>query len=213
MDFFEAIFFEAIFFEDDMGERNLKSSLWQSRILGEELVDPSSINPHPHNWRVHGDGQQRVLSGLLEEVGWVAPVIVNRRTERLVDGHLRVEMAIAHKEPTIPVLYVDLSEEEEALVLASLDPVGALATADLGALAELRALVDTDNADILSFLATLGDTEASAFPQDMNQPTLVDLPSRDEKWGIILSCDSELHQKELLTRLTNEGYTCRALIY
>ena len=39
-------------------------------------------------------------------------------------------MAISRGEPTVPVLYVDLAPEEEALVLATLDPIGAMAGRD-----------------------------------------------------------------------------------
>ncbi|MCY7417624.1 MAG: hypothetical protein LH650_03855, partial [Chloroflexi bacterium] len=50
-------------------------------------------------------------------MGWVQEVVVNNRTGYLVDGHLRAQLAISRDEATIPVVYVDLSEEEEALVL------------------------------------------------------------------------------------------------
>jgi hypothetical protein len=35
--------------------------------------------------------------------------MVNRRTGFVVDGHARVEEALSRHEPTVPVLYVDLS--------------------------------------------------------------------------------------------------------
>ena len=66
-------------------------------------------------------------------------VIVNRTTGYLVDGHLRVELAKAAGQSSIPVVYVELSEEEEQVILASLDPIGAMATADRDKLAELLA--------------------------------------------------------------------------
>ena len=57
-------------------------------------------------------------------------MVVNHTTGHLVDGHLRVELAIASGQPTIPVVYVELSEDEERIILSSLDPIGAMATAD-----------------------------------------------------------------------------------
>ena len=53
-----------------------------------------------------------------------------RRSGFVVDGHARVALAISRHELTVPVLYVDLLPEEEALVIATLDPIGAMATAD-----------------------------------------------------------------------------------
>lgn len=80
---------------------------------GEEA--PDQLLAHPSNWRSHPKAQQQALAGMLGEVGWVQQVLVNRRTGHLVDGHRRVEEALSHGQPTIPVLYVDLDPDEEAL--------------------------------------------------------------------------------------------------
>ena len=55
----------------------------------------------------------------------------------LVDGHLRADL---DPEVELPVLVVDLTEEEAGEVLASFDPLSAMAQADVDA---LKALVDT----------------------------------------------------------------------
>ena len=52
---------------------------------------------------------------------------MNRRTGYVIDGHARVALALTRKEASVPVLYVDLSPDEERLVLATFDPIGALA--------------------------------------------------------------------------------------
>jgi len=97
-----------------------------NRIVGsgEESLDQIQFNPR--NWRVHPLNQQNALKGVLEEVGWVQEVIVNKRTGNLVDGHLRCQLAAREGAKTIPVKYVDLSEEEEGLILSTLDPIAAM---------------------------------------------------------------------------------------
>ena len=95
------------------------SGTWRNRITGHADVAPASLLPNPANWRRHPSRQQRALAGALGEVGWVAAVMVNQVTGHLVDGHLRLELALARGEPTIPVAYVELSEAEERLVLAA----------------------------------------------------------------------------------------------
>jgi len=89
---------------------------YQNRIIGhgEEVLDQILFNPL--NWRIHPKAQQDALDGVLSEVGWVQDVIVNKRTGRLVDGHLRCQLAARKGDKTIPVTYVDLDEQEEALV-------------------------------------------------------------------------------------------------
>jgi DNA modification methylase len=111
---------------------------WRNRIVGHGEVAASSLAANPKNWRVHPKAQQAALDGVLREVGWVQNVIVNQRTGFVVDGHARVAMAVQRGEQ-VPVVYVDLSEEEEALVLATLDPLSAMATTDEAMLASLKA--------------------------------------------------------------------------
>ena len=53
-------------------------------------------------------------------------------------------------------MYVDLSPDEEALVLATLDPIGAMATTDEAKLNELLAEVTVDDAGLLRLLGNLG---------------------------------------------------------
>ena len=122
---------------------------WQSRIVGEGEERPDQLLANPRNWRIHPQSQQQALARLLDKVGWVQRIIVNQRTGHVVDGHLRVAMAISRNEPTVPVQYVDLSEDEEALVLASLDWSAGLAVADEEMLGEILASIEMDGVDEL----------------------------------------------------------------
>ena len=76
---------------------------------------PDRLLASPANCRVHPKAQQEALAGVLDQVGWVQNVLGNQRTGHVVDGHLRVALAISRGEPLGPVLYVDLSEDEERL--------------------------------------------------------------------------------------------------
>ena len=125
---------------------------WRNRIVGVGEERPDQLLANPHNWRVHPRSQQNALSGVLDEVGWVDQVIVNRTTGHVIDGHLRVSLALRRNEPTVPVLYVELSEEEEKLILATFDPIGAMATADSEKLEELLRDVQTGNAAVQEML-------------------------------------------------------------
>jgi hypothetical protein len=92
---------------------------------------------------------------VLKEVGLVQNVVANRTTGHLVDGHLRVMLAMREKQPTVPVTWVELSEEEEHLILASLDPLAAMATADAGALDALLSSVQSGEEGVQAMLADL----------------------------------------------------------
>jgi DNA modification methylase len=131
------------------------SARWRSRIVGHGEVTPGELVANERNWRSHPVQQQRALAGALDEVGWVQQVLVNQRTGRLVDGHLRVELAVSRSERSVPVTYVDLSEEEEALVLATLDPIGAMAGADAARLTELLRDLEPDDEGLRRLLTEL----------------------------------------------------------
>ena len=131
---------------------------WRSRIVREAEVAPGDLVPHPDNWRTHPLLQQEALEGVLDEVGWVQRIIVNERTGRVVDGHLRVELAVRRNEPAVPVLFVDLDESEEALVLATLDPVAALAKADAQRLSRVLERTSPENEALAEFLEHLADS-------------------------------------------------------
>ena len=70
---------------------------WKNRIVGSGEEAPDQLLANPANWRVHPKVQQQALAGILGQVGWVQQVLVNRRTGHVVDGHLRVALAILFK--------------------------------------------------------------------------------------------------------------------
>jgi hypothetical protein len=138
-----------------MGKKKA-AEMFRSRIVGEGELRPSELLDNPKNWRKHPKAQLDALQGLLSEVGWVQRVIVNRTTGHIVDGHARVELARQRKEPTVPVLYVALTEEEEALVLATIDPIGGMAETDQEALAKILEGLSPRDEGLAALIADLG---------------------------------------------------------
>ena len=143
---------------------------WRNRIVGHGEEDPEQLLANPKNWRIHPKNQQDALLGVLNEVGWVQDVIINKRTGFVVDGHARVALAISAGE-RVPVVYVDLSEKEEALILATFDPLNSMAVTDEDLLAGLVGELEVSDGAVKALLAELGGhrikaglTEADACP-------------------------------------------------
>lgn len=101
------------------------SDFWQNRIIESGAANPEELAKgfNPLNWRGHPESQREALEEALDTIGILQRVLVNRTTGRLIDGHLRVELAILKGQPFIPVDYVELTEDEEALALATLDAI------------------------------------------------------------------------------------------
>ena len=98
---------------------------------------------------------------------------MNQTTGFVVDGHARVAMAISRGE-RVPVVYVELTEEEEALILATLDPLSAMAGTDKELLAGLIA----DLPEAYKGLAAATNTPTIGADGKVDNPTL------SERFGV-----------------------------
>ncbi len=129
---------------------------WANRIIETGEKAASEFNFNPLNWREHPQVQRDALNEILSKVGWVTGVIVNVNTNRLVDGHARIEEAL-RLDPTLPVPYtlVDLTEDEEKELLLLLDPIGGLAVTNIDKFMELAEMVDLDSSGLLEVVASL----------------------------------------------------------
>jgi DNA modification methylase len=115
-----------------------------------EWIDPKTLTPNPKNWRRHPEHQRDALADVLGEVGWAGAALYNEQTGKLVDGHLRLDVA--------------LRRGDEAKILATLDPISALATADAAALDSLLREVNTGSAAVMDMLAELAEG-AGLYPE------------------------------------------------
>lgn len=131
--------------------------------------------PNPVNWRRHPKAQKDALEAVIGEVGWAGALLYNEATGRLIDGHLRRE--ISHDGP-VPVLIGSWTEEQERLILATLDPIAALAEAESDALDALLKTVETESEAVRALLARLAaDVLIPDFgdvpnPEPMGNPEL-----------------------------------------
>lgn len=157
-----------------MGRKDAEGYRWKNRIVGSGLEDPEQLMANARNWRVHPRRQREALRGLIKDVGIVQEVIVNQRTGALVDGHLRVDLAMEEGQREIPVKYVDLSPEEEAEVLAALDPIGAMAVADAEKLDDLLRDVSTGEQGLQELLAELYASVEKTFEHEEDDPAITD---------------------------------------
>ena len=152
-----------------MPSKKRPQSLWKNRIVDYGEVSPADLHPSPMNWRTHPQFQREALLGILREVGLVQDVLVSKRSGHIVDGHLRVALALQESQPTIPVKYVDLSEHEEQLILTTLDPITGLAQADEARLRELLDSTHAQDVALQDFLRGLV-TEYGVQPEPQDLP-------------------------------------------
>ena len=141
---------------------------WTNKIIGHDEVAPDQLLAHPLNWRLHPQYQQKTLSDTINDVGYIKSVTVNKTTGRVIDGHLRVTLAMRNEEETIPVEYVELSETEEAEALLVLDPIAGMAMHDEKNVGALSELVATESSRIKELI------EGLTFSDNVSEEKVLD---------------------------------------
>ncbi len=127
-----------------------------------EWVEAGSLKANPANWRKHPAHQVAALRESIADVGWAGALLYNERTKRLIDGHARRDNA----EPTelVPVLVGHWTDKQEARILATLDPITALAEPDPEALIKLLDSIKLDSENLTDIIMDL--RSSCILPED-----------------------------------------------
>lgn len=124
------------------------------RIRAKDLV------VHPKNWRIHPKAQAAALRGLLAEIGYADALLARELPDgrlQLIDGHLRAETTPS---AMVPVLILDVSEEEANKILLTLDPLASMAESDSERLQALLDSVRTDSNAVEQLFARIAEQDA-----------------------------------------------------
>jgi hypothetical protein len=180
----------------------------RDRIKDLRRVKAAELRPNPRNWRTHPKRQRDALRGLLAEIGYAGALLARELPDgslELLDGHLRAETT---PEAEVPVLVVDLDEQEAAKLLALHDPLAAMAEADQEVLVELLAQVETESAAVRGLLDEMLADHRAPEETEPEVPAAADVP---EVHQVVVECRDEDQQREVFERLTAEGLRCRLL--
>lgn len=117
---------------------------YRNRLIGLEYVKAEDLIPHEANYRVHGGAQRAAMEAIFREIGVAAATIGYRTSEgvKLIDGHLRQDILEGTE---VPVLMLDLDDDEAAKLLRVFDPVGDMAEIDKEMADSLTRSIDFDS--------------------------------------------------------------------
>ena len=151
----------------------------RDRVKELRRVPARDLLPNPKNWRTHPAAQQDALRGVLAEIGYADALIARETPDGLVliDGHLRAETT---PDAEVPVLVLDVSEEEADKLLLTLDPLAALAETDRDALKALLTAVETDSEAVRNLFVRLAE-QGGITPPDFESASLEEQGRLDEK--------------------------------
>lgn len=159
----------------------------RDRVVELRRVRGRDLAPNPRNWRTHPPEQLDALRGVLAEVGFAGAALAYELpdgTLRLIDGHARAETA---PDAEIPVLVLDVTEAEADKLLATFDPLGAMAGADAAKLDALLRDVRTSNDAVTAMLAGVAADAGCAW----DQPESVTPGGGGDEFDPALASDAE----------------------
>lgn len=190
---------------------------WRFRIVEHADVDPLGLIEHPDNFKAHPEYQGEMLLAAIAEVGFIGEVYVSKRSNRILDGHERVALAIRAHQPLVPVGYIDCADDNEELrILATYDPIGTLARTDAIKLEAAARRGQLGSDPLLVMLSRISGTKSRETPQGRvigaafgpqgGGPArgghVGKLPT--EVWPIVIECTDELHQLAVYEQLQDE---------
>jgi len=141
----------------------------RDRVKELRRVNAGDLRPSPRNWRTHPQAQRDALRGILAEIGY-ADALLAREIDggalELIDGHLRAETT---PEQIVPVLVLDVDEAEANKLLATIDPLAAMADADADKLAAVLSGLETQSEALAGLYADLAREAGVAADQAVVQ--------------------------------------------
>jgi hypothetical protein len=182
------------------------------------MVPGKDLVPHPMNWRTHPTDQIDALKGVLSEIGIVDALKGFRLPDgriQLIDGHARAEILA---DQDVPVLLLNVTEEEAKKLLTVYDPIGDLAGVEKDKLESLLKELQTDSpalmlmAEELAAAHGIGEPEKKGKGGSKSEGKEEGGDEVPPQFQILVVFDSEAKQAEWLTKLAAEGLNCRSLI-
>lgn len=167
------------------------------------LIDDLSLDEN--NARTHDEKNLAAIKGSLEEFGQRKPIVIDDYNVVIAGNGtvMAAELLGWTKIETVKVPSDWTEEQTKAFALAD-NRTAELATWDSDILAQQ--LIELQDVGFM--------IEQIGFVQE--QPKVIDDSTEsiqwDEKYEVVIDCENEFQQQELLTRFSKEGYKVRAML-
>lgn len=178
-----------------------------TQIETRKLAD---LRPHPQNSRTHSAEQIKQVAKAMRQWGWTIPMLIDE-DDFILAGHCRQLAARRNGYTDAPCMVARgwSDEQKRAYIIADnkLTENGGWDKDILGG--ELASLEMNFDLDLLGFkdkelskLLGYGDASGDAETNQVG----------DMKFAVVIDCQNEEHQAEILAKLEQDGIPCRALI-
>jgi len=177
----------------------------------DKIVPLHELKKHPKNRNQHPPDQIRLLAKLMKQHGWRVAITVSKQSGFIVRGHARLLAAVEAGFTEAPVDYQDYDSDEMELA----DLIADNRIADLAEIDE-----EALSGDLAELKATDLDLELTGFTVkeldeilNNDEPPGLDpaAPSSNITFKVIVYCETEAAQIDLIQQLEDVGYSCKAV--
>lgn len=143
----------------------------RDRIVDFRRVRAADLVANPKNWRRHPEPQRSAIRASLREIGWAGVVTGFNHPDHpgkimLIDGHLRAE-SDNDQDAEVPIVILDVTPDEADKLLATFDPIAALADCDLVSLSSLAKTINFQAPELRAVvLGVLEGAQAEPVSED-----------------------------------------------
>jgi hypothetical protein len=128
---------------------------FRDRIKELRRVPAKMLVANEKNWREHDVRQQDAMLELLSEIGYADALVAYELPDgrlKLINGHMRAGLTPEHE---VPVLVLDVTDEEADKLLATFDPVSSFAATNKAKLKSLLDSLQINNHDMRNALSRM----------------------------------------------------------
>ncbi|GAA5046481.1 hypothetical protein HNP84_009729 [Thermocatellispora tengchongensis] len=202
------------------------------------MVPLGDLEPHPDNPH---KGDVDVIAESIEKNGFYGTVLVQKSRMRIIAGEHRWRGAKANGLDKVPALLIDVDDKTATRIMLADNRTAEFGAYDDQALAELlRGLDDLDGTgwteqdlDDLAEAIAADNAAVALAPggapapgggradqagtgaraeEELPEPGDAETHTRPVVWGVVVTCDSEAQQVQLLDQLAGQGWNVRALM-
>jgi ParB/RepB/Spo0J family partition protein len=112
-----------------------------------EYVKADLLKENPKNPRRNDEVVDKI-KGSMDKFGWTNPILVRRADNTVIAGHTRLKAARKAGVDTVPVVYLDLNEQDADAYMLADNKLGELATWDEAGLAAIIGELQVAGVDV-----------------------------------------------------------------
>lgn len=174
-----------------------------------EWVERTRLVPWGNNPRVNDEAAKEVAKAI-KRLGFGAPIVARSADNMVIAGHTRLKAAEMLGLDRVPVRFVDLDPADARLMAIADNKLGEKADWNIPKLGDVLSEFSFDDAEIAGFGKRELDKLAGEAGASADPGALCDVLS--DGYQVVIDCEDEAQQTDLLNELMKRGLTVKALM-